>query len=59
MVLWTMSFNFPVMALDALDINKDGLLEVIALTLHGVYVLIPDFKAAFEKLQRLKKRLSK
>ena len=54
-----MSFNFPVMALDALDINKDGLLEVIALTLHGIYVLIPDFKAAFEKLQRLKKRLSK
>lgn len=56
--IWEMTFEHPIMSTCALDINRDGVVEVIVVSLFGAAVLQPDLNLAQAKLIKIKQRLS-
>jgi WD40 repeat protein len=55
--IWEMTFEHPVMCICAVDINRDGIIEAIVVSLFGVTVLQPDLSLAWLKLQNVKNYL--
>jgi hypothetical protein len=55
--IWEMTFEHPVMCICAVDINRDGIVEAIVVSLFGIAVLQPDLSLAWVKLQNVKNYL--
>ena len=54
---WSMKFMHPVMCLRPLDINRDGVIELILISMFGICVLVPDHSLALTKILALKRSL--
>lgn len=55
--LWVKHFEHPIMCIDAIDINSDGLMEIIVVGMYAVTVFSPDIQAALRKLEVVRKYL--
>ena len=55
--LWKVRFLHPVMCVCPLDLNRDGVFELLVVTLFGIYLFSPDFKLALQKLKAVKDSL--
>ncbi|CAO0799587.1 unnamed protein product [Mucor circinelloides] len=49
-VLWKRQFAYPIYRMTHLDLNRDGLDELIVTTMYGVHIFQPNMKKAREKL---------
>lgn len=49
-VLWKRQFAYPIYRMTHLDLNHDGLDELIVTTMYGVHIFQPNMKKAREKL---------
>ncbi|KAI9312800.1 hypothetical protein BX666DRAFT_1981993 [Dichotomocladium elegans] len=49
-VLWRRQFAYPIYRISHLDINRDGLDELIVSTMYGVHIFQPNMKRARERL---------
>ncbi|CDS14020.1 hypothetical protein LRAMOSA06191 [Lichtheimia ramosa] len=49
-VLWRRQFAYPIYRISHLDLNRDGLDELIVSTMYGVHVFQPNMKRARERL---------
>ncbi|KAI8149190.1 hypothetical protein BJV82DRAFT_590977 [Fennellomyces sp. T-0311] len=49
-VLWRRQFAYPIYRISHLDLNIDGLDELIVTTMYGVHILQPNMKKARERL---------
>ncbi|CAG9310867.1 KPTN [Blepharisma stoltei] len=58
-LIWSKTFPQPIMSICELDINRDGIFELIVVTMYGISVFSPDFEAALEKLRNIKNSLDK
>ncbi|GAA5815474.1 hypothetical protein MFLAVUS_008986 [Mucor flavus] len=49
-VLWRRQFAYPIYRITHLDLNRDGLDELIVSTMYGVHIFQPNMKKARERL---------
>ncbi|RUS17014.1 hypothetical protein BC937DRAFT_90532 [Endogone sp. FLAS-F59071] len=49
-IFWRRGFAYPIYRLASLDVNRDGLDELIVTTMYGVHVFQPNFDKAQERL---------
>ncbi|KAI9258231.1 hypothetical protein BDA99DRAFT_515634 [Phascolomyces articulosus] len=49
-ILWQRQFAYPIYRISHLDLNLDGLDELIVTTMYGVHILQPNMKKARERL---------
>jgi hypothetical protein len=49
-VLWRRQFAYPIYRISHLDLNRDGLDELIVTTMYGVHIFQPNMKKAKERL---------
>ncbi|KAL1933395.1 hypothetical protein VTP01DRAFT_7485 [Rhizomucor pusillus] len=49
-VLWRRQFAYPIYRITHLDLNLDGLDELIVATMYGIHILQPNMKKARERL---------
>ncbi|CEP14747.1 hypothetical protein [Parasitella parasitica] len=49
-VLWKRQFAYPIYRMTHLDLNRDGLDELIVTTMYGVHIFQPNMKKARDKL---------
>ncbi|KAI9282847.1 hypothetical protein BC943DRAFT_362376 [Umbelopsis sp. AD052] len=52
-ILWQRQFSYPIYRVVHLDINHDGLDELIVTTMYGVHILQPNLKMARAQLLRV------
>ncbi|GAB5591259.1 hypothetical protein Unana1_06159 [Umbelopsis nana] len=52
-ILWQRQFSYPIYRMVHLDINNDGLDELIVTTMYGVHILQPNLKMARAQLLRV------
>lgn len=56
-LLWKMEFLHPIMGICEIDINKDGVNEIVVLSMFGVSILALNHELACQKLRAVKKYL--
>ncbi|KAI7852020.1 hypothetical protein BDC45DRAFT_194455 [Circinella umbellata] len=49
-ILWRRQFSYPIYRISHLDLNRDGLDELIVTTMYGVHILQPNMRKARERL---------
>lgn len=49
-VLWRRQFAYPIYRMTHLDLNRDGMDELIVTTMYGVHIFQPNMKKARERL---------
>ncbi|RGB35436.1 hypothetical protein C1646_699671 [Rhizophagus diaphanus] len=52
-LLWQRSFTHPIYRITSLDLNEDGIEELIVATQHGVHILQPNLSKAKEQLLKI------
>ncbi|KAI7868019.1 kaptin-like protein [Spinellus fusiger] len=52
-VLWRRQFAYPIYRMCHLDLNRDGLDELIVTTMYGVHIFQPNMKKARERLLKV------
>ena len=58
-LLWKMEFMHPLQSITEIDINKDGISEIIVLSMYGIIILVPNHTLACKKFQAVKEYLNK
>jgi len=52
-LLWQKSFTHPIYQITSLDLNEDGIKELIVATQYGVHILEPNLNKAKEQLMKV------
>ena len=52
-LLWKLEFMHPVLSICEIDINKDGVNEVVIVSMYGITILTPNLFLARNKLQAI------
>lgn len=58
-LIWKFELVYPIQCISEFDINKDGVNELIVVSMYGVSIISPNYDLAREKLKAVKEFLSK
>lgn len=57
-LMWKIEAMHPIQCISDIDINKDGVNEIIVVTMYGITILTPNFYIACNKLRAVTKYLN-